>query len=538
MSTQATGPAPAAERRHSLGAPLPLRVGFVGEGARKLLGGSVEAVSLEPGASGEASGLAALVVEAEPAGFDRAQVKRLATSARESGAVVIGVWTGEGEAIWDEVADLAVGAPGAPAGKAVAIAPPADVRTFNPLNGFRELDAAGYAAVISGRSGTPAELDRGRALLDSVAEHEPVLALVHRGTDVPPLGPEVQRAPLPRAPMGVLRKVRPRLGVIDHPSFHDSEWQRAGWIARLSAAGVPVACAELSAVVRELLGEELAGLLDGVAVRDLADLDVRERVSVALRRAALRGHSTEAGWRRICAAVGIPLPSRPMISVIFATRREDWLEHGLAQVARQTYEPRELVVCLHGDAFSDDIEERVRATAPKPLKIVRVDGDLVLGDALNAGVEVAEGDLITKMDDDDYYNTDHLWDLALACEYAEADLVGKAAEFAYLEWIDLTIRRFMGDAESDHPRLAGGALMARREPLLAVGGWPSRARGEDTWIVKNFKRAGKRTWRTHGFGYILNRHGRDHTWNTNADYFLVQSQREWRGLRFDQTAID
>jgi glycosyltransferase involved in cell wall biosynthesis len=227
-----------------------------------------------------------------------------------------------------------------------------------------------------------------------------------------------------------------------------------------------------------------------------------------------------------------------MISVIFATRREDWLEHGLAQVARQTYEPRELVVCLHGDAFSEDIEERVRATAPKPVKIVRVDGDLVLGDALNAGVEVAEGDLITKMDDDDYYNTDHLWDLVLACEYAEADLVGKAAEFVYLEWIDLTIRRFMGDAESDHPRLAGGGLMARREPLLAVGGWPSRARGEDTWIVKNFKRAGKRTWRTHGFGYILNRHGRDHTWNTNADYFLVQSQREWRGLRFDQTAID
>ena len=509
----------------------------MGEQARNLLGATVDAVALEPGATSVPTDLDALVVEAEPAGFDPAEVERIAAGARERGATVIGVWAGAGAPVWTNAANLVIGAPGAPAGPAIPLAPPVDVTVFNPLNGFRELDAAGYAAVISGRSGSSDEQGQALTMLDAVAQREPMLALVRRGIELD-LGPEVQRAPLPGAPRPILRKVRPRLGVVDDPSFHDSDWHRAGWIARLCAAGVPVVCGKLSAELRELLGDELAGLLDELRLRDLADLDARERFSVALRRAALRAHSTEACWRRICAEAGVPLPSRPMVSVIFATRREDWLEHGLAQVARQTYEPRELVVCLHGDAFAADIEERVRAIAPQPLKIVRVDGDLVLGDALNAGVEAAEGELITKMDDDDYYNTDHLWDLVLACEYAEADLVGKAAEFVYLEWIDLTIRRFMGDAESDHPRLAGGGLMARREPLLAVGGWPSRARGEDTWIVKNFKRAGKRTWRTHGFGYILNRHGRDHTWNTNADYFLVQSQREWRGLRFDQTAID
>ena len=65
-----------------------------------------------------------------------------------------------------------------------------------------------------------------------------------------------------------------------------------------------------------------------------------------------------------------------------------------------------------------------------------------------------------------------------------------------------------------------------------------RSRGEDTWIVKNFKSAGRKTYRTHGYGYILNRHGQGHTWNTYVDYFLIQSQREWRGLRFDQSAIE
>jgi glycosyltransferase involved in cell wall biosynthesis len=227
-----------------------------------------------------------------------------------------------------------------------------------------------------------------------------------------------------------------------------------------------------------------------------------------------------------------------MVSVILSTRRESWLEHGIAQVARQTYEPRELVVCLHGDEFAPGTSERIRSLYPGECQVIRVDSELTLGDALNAGVETAKGELVTKMDDDDYYSTEHLWDLVLALEYSGADLAGKGAEFVYLQWVDLTMRRFMGDGESDHPRLAGGAMMARKAPLQAIGGWPSRSRGEDTWIVRNFKDSGRDTYRTHGFGYILNRHGQGHTWNTYVDYFLIQSQREWRGLRFDESAID
>ena len=60
--------------------------------------------------------------------------------------------------------------------------------------------------------------------------------------------------------------------------------------------------------------------------------------------------------------------------------------------------------------------------------MIRVDGELTLGDALNAGVEASSGELVTKMDDDDYYSTEHLWDLVLALEYSGADLVGKGAE--------------------------------------------------------------------------------------------------------------
>jgi hypothetical protein len=326
--------------------------------------------------------------------------------------------------------------------------------------------------------------------------------------------------------------------VLDHPAFHASPWERAGLLTKLCAAGIPVVPAELSDEAAELLGPDLTAVLQAIELEELRDPDGRERASVRVRRAALRHHSPQARWRQIAGALGIDLPSPALVSVVLSTRRQEWLEHGIAQVLRQSYEPRELIVCLHGDEYSDDVEDRVRAQSPDPVKIVRVDDELTLGESLNAGVAVSEGDVVTKMDDDDYYTVDHLWDLVLALEYADADLVGKGAEFVYVSTVDLTIRRFIGPAETDHSRLGGGVMMARREPLLEIGGWPARNRGEDGWLVKNFKSAGKRVHRTHGFGYILNRHMRGHTWNTYADYFLVQSQREWRGLRFDVTAIE
>lgn len=490
MTEMATTP------RHSPGAPLPLRVGFAGTRGRERLGIGVGARAYAPG--DDSSGFDLLV--AEPGTAD----------ALQSG--------------------------GLPVVDAGEVVPAVDPTAFNPTS-FRDAGIAGLAAIIT-RPGSGFE--PGFELIAAAAHDEPVTVLAPERAALPSLPGGVRRAglgPQPQ-PRRVVRRAGEHLAVLDHPSFHASEVERAGWIAKLCAAGVPVCAEEISGSLAALLGTELTALLEPLRARDMADLDQRERASVALRRAALREHSAEARWRQLCAELGIELPGRPLVSVILSTRRESWLEHGIAQVARQTYEPRELVVCLHGDEFAPGTTERVRSLYSGTLQVIRVDSELTLGDALNAGVETSVGGLVTKMDDDDYYSTEHLWDLVLALEYSGADLVGKAAEFVYLQWIDLTMRRFMGDSESDHPRLAGGAMMARKGPLKAIGGWPSRSRGEDTWIVKNFKKAGRGTYRTHGYGYILNRHGQGHTWNTYVDYFLIQSQREWRGLRFDQSAIE
>ena len=39
----------------------------------------------------------------------------------------------------------------------------------------------------------------------------------------------------------------------------------------------------------------------------------------------------------------------------------------------------------------------------------------------------------TKVDDDDRYGPEHIWDLVLARQFSGATVVGKGAEFVYLE---------------------------------------------------------------------------------------------------------
>ncbi len=526
--------------------PLPLRVGFAGRLGRELLGSRVEAVNVAPGPSSRngdsradasaspvpSGSFDALVIDPDAGGLTRAELERIVALARESGATVVGLDPGGGELAWEGLEQISLGSPRAGPAEAIEAPPPLDPKLWGPVR-FQRDDVAGYVAVA--RKGSAKKgIRQARGLLASGGLEEPVLLRCSNRNVSLPRG-VLAGPPLGGAPKPILKLAHKRLGVLDHPGFHASEWERSGWIVRLCAAGVPVVAAEISAELAELLGEELTTLLRDLSPRDLTDLDDRERISVALRRVALRDHSVEARWRQIAALAGIDLPPRPLVSVILATRREEWLAHGLGQALRQNYEPRELVVCLHGDGFSEGVEDEVRQVAGAETKIVRAGEPLTLGDVLNAGIEVSEGQLISKMDDDDYYSNDHLWDLVLALEYAGADLTGKAAEFVYLDEIDVTVRQVSHDVDT---RLAGGGMMARRAALVEQGGWPQRTRGEDLALIRMFAGNDRAVIRVPPHGYILNRHGRDHTWRPAIDYFLFRSEQQWRGLRFDETAID
>ena len=321
--------------------------------------------------------------------------------------------------------------------------------------------------------------------------------------------------------------------VEDTAAFHGGAVRRAGTLARLAARGVPVQLADADAGLEALLGPELHGLMTAGARG--ADAARREALSIAMRRAALRRHSVGARVRQICAAAGpgphARAPAPPLVSVLLATRRPAFLAGAVANVARQTWPRIELVLALHGPGFEAAAIEGALAGFPHPVRLVRLGEEHTLGAVLGAATAQARGPLLAKMDDDDLYGPEHLWDLVLAHEYSGAALVGKFPATVYLASLDRTVRQRAVPAETWSPSITGGTLLLHRDDLARAGGWRPAPRHVDRLLVDDILAAGGAVYRTHGAGYLMVRHRHGHTWEAGEERFLANAEAVHRGWR-------
>ena len=318
--------------------------------------------------------------------------------------------------------------------------------------------------------------------------------------------------------------------VVDASAYHDDSLSRAGTLAALAATGAVVHIIDGDAELHHALGSELYALMvdDGTLT---ADQHQREAFSIAMRRIALRDHSLRARVRQLLAPAGLCGPPLPIVTILLATRRPDRVAAAIDAVASQTYPRLELVLALHGEGFDRTEIDRQLHGLKHPARVVEAPGHLPLGAVLNAAAAEASGSLLTKFDDDDLYGPEHLWDLVLAHEYSRAPLVGKGAEFVYLEGSDVTLHRFRGGGERyiTTQSIAGGALMVTRHCFDDVLGWRPLPRSVDQALIADVVGSGHRAYRTHGMGYVLVRHGEGHTWQADDDYFLAQAHETRSG---------
>ncbi len=265
----------------------------------------------------------------------------------------------------------------------------------------------------------------------------------------------------------------------------------------MAMAGVPVTAATAP--------DELAPIAAALtAPVDLEDGLAREEHSIVLRRAAL---DAWAGFRQ------------PAVSSELATRRPDMLAHALGQVARQRgVDSLELVLAPHG--FDADEARARELLGPGVALTVRPQpAPTIFGDVLHEAARAAGGDVVLKMDDDDWYSPDAIADLLRARAYSGAELVGMPAEFHYIEERDLTVRRGH-TTELYATFVAGGTMMVDRSVLREVGGFRSVRKYVDAQLLAAVRRAGGSVYRTHGLGYLLRRTASGHTWQVDLDYLL------------------
>jgi glycosyl transferase family 2 len=306
----------------------------------------------------------------------------------------------------------------------------------------------------------------------------------------------------------------------DAPVPHDPFVEHA---LRVLAAGGTVFAAQDQEVRARLDDLDLVTVADPTAVTDLAGY----RLSVdASRRAMISG---DPALRATILGGGNRL-RLPAVSVVVASRRQDDLGDCIGYLAAQTYPAFEVIVGTHGYVADDDTAKRWSAALHAPLRVVSLPAPLTLGEVLGRLTRIADGELITKMDDDDHYGADHLTDLTLAWHSSGADLVAKGARFVHLPDFDCTIDRGWAAPEVFNVTPAGGTLMLSRSTLAQAGGWSESSRHVDSDLLARVRARGGVTYRTHGLEYVYVRRTDGHTWEAPMNELTGQARQVYEGL--------
>lgn len=231
------------------------------------------------------------------------------------------------------------------------------------------------------------------------------------------------------------------------------------------------------------------------AVRDFARL--RDQIVLNNREVYPPG-VVAAAARRLGAGAGPGAPERGtrsgtlrgLVSVILPTRnRPQWLRRALGSVLAQRWRPLEVIVVNDGGA---DVSEVIAELDVEGIVTsVRLHEQRERSAARNAGLALARGEFVAYLDDDDWWDAEHLETLVRAIETSGAALVYSDArrvhetpaggEYRPLE-IDQPFHH-----DFDHERLLVGnyipicCVLHRRECLDAVGGFDETLDTHEDW---------------------------------------------------------
>lgn len=318
--------------------------------------------------------------------------------------------------------------------------------------------------------------------------------------------------------------------IVDPMRFNDSDiWRavRQFRVVTVVGSASPDSLAVVAATGTPIVRQDPAGQRTGLAVTvrtsDEAEAEVhsllgsedrRARLGHAASRAAMRYHSLSPELDTILRRLNLTSFTRsPMpIDVMVPSNRIEQLDTIFDNVVRQTWPNVRLVLVEHGIRF-DRGHIRSRAQdAGLDVRLVTVDESVVLGDVFNRGFEATESEYVAKMDDDDFYAPEYLWDLWTALDYSAGDVVGKWAHYVYLEGTDTTVFRFR-QAEHSYTDVVAISTILMRRDVLDLHRFPAIPFGSGSRFLRALGELGVRVYAADRWNYLYYRHS-DRSANT------------------------
>lgn len=245
------------------------------------------------------------------------------------------------------------------------------------------------------------------------------------------------------------------------------------------------------------------------------------------RRELWRNHTYSHRLDTILSAAGVSsaLPDHdPSVTVLLVTMRPWQVEFALNQLDRQKISPFQIVILGHGFDVDRSLIDRHRANRDSFAEIVALmqPKSTSLGACLNIAIDHADGDVLTKFDDDDFYGPEYLADFLDARRFSGSQLLGKQSHF--VKSSDQEGLALMYPAqENSYTRLVMGPTLTGDREVFERIRFADRSLGEDTDFQKRASQEGIAIFSADRFNYVMNRRDSGHTWQMETDRLTNRS---------------
>lgn len=251
------------------------------------------------------------------------------------------------------------------------------------------------------------------------------------------------------------------------------------------------------------------------------DEHYRDRTLIPIQRKALYENSFSLRDSLICNKL-----SYPEISVITSTNRKYNLDDYIKRMNAQKNVNLQVILVTHGFSLSEIEKESIYQNSENmKVEIYEADSDLPLGYCLNLAIEKIDYDYVAKVDDDDYYFENYLFDSWLAAKYSDADLVGKYSTYTYFKSRELVIRKHLNTHRKYHNFVMGATFFAKSS-LMKKYQFSYLATGEDSDFLRRINEDNVKIYTDHPYNFCIFRSGDvdNHTWKISDLEYMRNAQ--------------
>lgn len=211
----------------------------------------------------------------------------------------------------------------------------------------------------------------------------------------------------------------------------------------------------------------------------------------------------------------------PKISVITSTNRKDKILSFLKTLSNQKFVEIELNLVTHGFELDSNELSFLKDNSNFTINYQYANAEVSLGDALNLALDNTSFDIITKMDDDDYYYSHYLIDEYLALQYSKANIVGKSNAYYYFENLNILGIRDTKQSFRYVDFILGATIMGGKTTFDSLR-FRDLAKSEDTDFLKRARLNDYKIYSTHPYDFCVYRSIKisNHTWQVSNRVLL------------------